>query len=77
MTSLEEKVHEILDNSDFNDLPEEERIRIVKYMREQQILTLYQTLIGYKELTNETWRRKQRAWLDLCVNEYRKEYEGE
>lgn len=77
MTSLEGKVHDILDNSDFNDLPEVERIRIVKYMREQQILTLYQTLIRYKELTNETWRRKQRAWLDWCVNEYRKEYEGE
>lgn len=74
MTSLEEKVQDILDNSDFNELPEEERNRIIKYMQEQQILTLYQTLKRFQELTNATWKRKQGEWLDSCVKLYRKEY---
>ena len=40
MTTLEEKVRNILDESDFNELPLEERRRIRKYRDEQQILTI-------------------------------------
>lgn len=72
--SLYEKVMYILDESDFNDLPIEERRRIGKYMQEQQILTLYQTTIKDKEHTTEAWRRKQMKWLENCVNIFYQEY---
>ena len=77
MTTLEEKVRAILDFSDFNDLPFEERKRISKYMAEQQILTIWQTLLRFPELTNATWKKKQREWLEDCVNQYRRYHEGE
>ena len=77
MTTLEEKVRAILDFSDFNDLPFEERKRISKYTAEQQILTIWQTLLRYPDLTNAAWKKKQRKWLEDCVNQYRKRLEGE
>ena len=72
--TLEEKVRYILDDSDFNELPYEERVRIGKYKAEQQILTLYQVLRKDKEHTTETWRRKIRSWLKGCVDTYYSEY---
>lgn len=72
MTTLEEKVQNILDESDFNDLPIEERRRIGKYMAEKQILTIWQTLLRFPELTNATWKKKQRKWLEVCVDQYRR-----
>ena len=72
--SLKEKVRYILDDSDFNDLPFNERKKICKYMSEQQILTLYQTLLKDREHTTEAWRKKQRAWLKNCVESYYREY---
>lgn len=77
MTTLEEKVRAILDFSDFNDLPFEERERIGKYKAEQQILTIWQTLLRFPELTNAIWKKKQRKWLEDCVNQYRRYHEGE
>lgn len=74
MTSIKEKVNDILENSDFNDLPFEERKRIDKYMLERQISILYMTLMRFPELTNETWKKKQRDWLESSVEFYRKEY---
>jgi hypothetical protein len=74
MTTLEEKINLIIDHSDFNDLPFEERKRICKYLTEQQILTLWQTLKKYPDLTTEAWRKKQRAWLKNCVETYDHEY---
>lgn len=74
MTSLEEKVKNILAESDFNDLPIEERKKIGKYMAEQQILTIWQTLLRFPELTNATWKKKQRKWLEVCVEQYRKNH---
>lgn len=75
MTTLEEKVRAILDESDFNDLPYEERKRIGKYMHEQRILTIWQTLLNHKEHTTETWRKKQRVWLKDCVETYRRNFD--
>lgn len=72
--SLQEKVRYILDDSDFNDLPYEERKRIGKYMLEQQILTIYQMLRKDTEHTTEAWRKRQRAWLKNCVDSYYREY---
>ena len=72
--TLEEKVRYILDDSDFNDLPFEERVRIGRYKSEQQILTLYQVLNKDKSNTTEAWRRKIRAWLKNCVDTYYEEY---
>ena len=74
MTTLEEKVRNILDGSDFNDLPFDERKRIGKYMDEQQVLTILQTLLKDKHLTTDAWRKKQRRWLENCVEQYRRNY---
>lgn len=75
MTSLEEKVQSILEDSDFNDLPFEERKRISKYMAEQQVLTIWQTLLRFPELTNAAWKKKQRKWLEDCVEQYRRRFD--
>ena len=74
MTTLEEKVQYIFDESDFNDLPLEERRRIRKYRDEQQILTIWQTLLSNKHLTTDAWRKKQSKWLANCVEQYRQKY---
>ena len=74
MTTLEEKVLNIIYESDFNNLPVEERKRICKYTAEQQILTLWQTLCRFPEETTSAWKRKQEKWLATCVNEYRRKY---
>ena len=74
MTTLEEKMQAILDGSDFNDLPFEERKRICKYLDEKQILTIWQTLERDNHLTTEAWRKKQRQWLANCVEQYRRNY---
>lgn len=74
MTTLEEKVRDVLDNSDFNDLPYEERKRISKYTQEQQILTIYQMIQKDNGLTTKLWRDKQRQWLANCVKTYREEW---
>ena len=74
MTTLEEKVQYIFDESDFNELPLEERRRICKYRDEQQILTIWQTLEMNKHLTTDAWRKKQRQWLENCVEQYRQNY---
>lgn len=73
MESLEQIVTGIIENSDFNSLPIEERGRIRKYTREQQILTLYQVLIKDKDLTTVAWRKKIRSWLENCIDTYQRE----
>lgn len=67
MTTLEEKVIEIIDFSDFDELPKDERERIGEYMARQQILTLWQVLTRHEDLTTKAWRKKIRAWLENCV----------
>ena len=71
---LYEQVRTILDSSDFNDLPFEERKRISKYTAHQQILTLYQVLSGDKSNTTEAWRKKKRKWLQGCIDSYNREW---
>jgi hypothetical protein len=74
MTTLEEKVVDIIENSDFNDLPFEERKRINKYLSRMQILTIWQMLLKDKRLTTDAWREKQRKWLENCVESHQREY---
>ena len=74
MTSFEEKLQCILDESDFNELPLEERKRICTYRDEQPVLTIWQTLEKDKHLTTDAWRKKQRQWLKNCVEQYRRNY---
>lgn len=74
-TTLSEKVIDIIENSDFNSLPLEERKKFIKYKQEQQILTLWQVLNNYKEYTSPYFRKKLLKWLENCVAEYRKESE--
>ena len=47
-TTLSEKVIDIIENSDLDSLPLEERKKIIKYQQEQQILTIWQVLNNYK-----------------------------
>lgn len=72
--SLMEKVNYILDESDFNDLPLDERKRIAKYCKEQQILDIVQMLEKDKDMTCLAWRNKQLRWLKDCVDTYYSEY---
>ena len=77
MGDLEKRVFAVLESDDFNDLPLEEREKIIKYTAHQQILTLWQVLAKDKELTTEAWRRKQRDWLKNCVRSYEDKYMNE
>ena len=63
MTTLEEKVMAIIDNvsSDFNALPKEERIKIIRYTSEMQILTIWQMMNKDNDLTTKRWRDKQKS----------------
>ena len=74
MTTLEEKVMAIIESSDFNDLPFEERKRISKYLSRMQILTLWQVLNKYSDVVTPAWKKKVRAWLTACVEDHQKEY---
>ena len=76
MTTLEEKVKAIIDNvsSDFNALPKEERIKIIRYTSEMQILTIWQMLNKDNDLTTKRWRDKQKAWLKNCVESHQRDY---
>lgn len=73
MESLEQKVTDIIESSDFNSLPIKERGKIIRYTREQQIITLYQVLIKDKDLTTVAWRKKIRSWLENCIDTYQRE----
>ena len=74
MTSFNERVNRIIEDSDFNALPEAERKKIIKYTSEMQILTLWQVLNGHKNNTTETYRKQIKCWLANCVDTYYKEY---
>ena len=74
MTSLFEKAQDILENSDFNNLPYEERKRIAKYKTEQQILTIMQMIEKDKDYTTRAWKNKQMKWLECVVESYRTEW---
>ena len=74
MTTLTEKVNAIIENSDFNDLPFEERKRICMYLSRMQILTIWQMLNKDKHLTTDAWRKKQLNWLKNCVESHQREY---
>ena len=75
MKNLEEKVTNIINNSDFNNLPFEERKRISKYMSEIQILTLWQVLTSerFKDFRCPRFNSHIRGWLENCVRDYQKE----
>jgi len=74
MDDLEKRVFAILDSDDFNDLPFEEREKIIKYTSIQQILTLWQVIAKDIDLTTAAWRRKQRDWLKNIVKYYENKY---
>lgn len=73
-TGFEEKVKAILESSDYNNLPYEERTRIRKYTAEQQILDLYQIERKFNDLVTPAWKKKVHAWLANCVETYMREY---
>ena len=64
----------IVNNSDFNSLPLEERKRICRYTTEQQILTLVQVIEKDSHLTTKAWREKQIEWLRNIIKDYNSEY---
>lgn len=77
MSKTIDEARAILDNSDFNSLPLEERKRICKYIIEQQILTLVQVIKKDSHLTTKAWREKQLKWLRNVISYYKSEYKTE
>lgn len=73
-TTLREKANAILENSDFSDLPYEERKRISRYMAEVQISTVMEVLDKNLDLTCEAWRDRVSAWLATLIVTYRREW---
>lgn len=67
------RVNRILGQSDFNDLPFEERNRICIYTTEMQVLTLFQLLNYHPELTTTAWRRHVAKWLDNALRDLEKQ----
>lgn len=76
MTTLDEKVKDILENVSigFNALPLEERKRIRKFLSYQKILTIWQMLNKDESVTTQAWRNRQRKWLENCVETHLKEW---
>lgn len=77
MSKVIDEALAIIDNSDFNSLPSEERKRICKYIIEQQILTLVQVIEKDSHLTTKAWREKQLKWLGNVISYYKSEYRQE
>lgn len=77
MSKVIDEAKAIVDNSDFNSLPLEERKKICKYKTEQQILTLVQVIEKDSHLTTKAWREKQTEWLRNIVKDYKSEYRTE
>lgn len=68
---LEERVIAIInDDTEFNNLPFEERKRIRKYL----IRMLYTLITKDKTLTTEAWRDKQLSWLLAMVKAFESDY---
>ena len=74
MSKIIDEEKTIVDNSDFNSLPFEERKRICKYTAEQQILTLLQVIVKDSHLTTKAWRDKQTKWLEEIVRNYKSKH---
>ena len=74
MNKVIEEAKAIIDNSDFNLLPSEERKRICRYITEQQILTLVQVIEKDSHITTKAWREKQIEWLRNIIKEYKSKY---
>lgn len=53
MTTLIERINDIIYDEEFNTLAFEERARICKYLDQMKIQTLYQVLIKDEKLTTE------------------------
>ena len=67
---VRQKVNQIMEDSDFNSLPFEERRKISKYMTQQQILTLWQVIEKYKDYESKVLRDKLRDWLENVIIGY-------
>ena len=71
---LNERINDIINDRSFNDLPFEQRKFICKFLKQHQILTLYQAIHSYPELVCGAYKTKIRNWLEDCVESYEKEY---
>ena len=67
---VRQKVNQIMEDSDFNSLPFEERRKISRYMTQQQILTLWQVMENYKYYESKVLRDKLRDWLENVIIGY-------
>lgn len=67
---VRQKVNQIMEDSDFNSLPFEERRKISRYMTQQQILTLWQVMENYKDYESKVLRDKLRDWLENVIIGY-------
>lgn len=65
-----DQIQKILKNSDYNDLPKEERNRIAKYCSEQKLQILWQVLTSNSNLTCDSWKFEIRKWINSELNWY-------
>ena len=71
---LNDRINNIINDSSFNDLPFEQRKFICKFLKQHQILTLYQAINNYPDLVCGAYKAKIRNWLEDCIDSYEKEY---
>lgn len=75
MAELKERAIAIInDDTEFNNLPFEERKRICKYLHQTEIRMLYTLIEKDKTLTTEAWRDKQLSWLLAMVKAFESDY---
>lgn len=73
---LSEKAKYIIQNSDFETLPAEEKEIISKYMLESKIETVNYMINSHKQDTTERWKQQKREYLLNLINSYNNKYKN-
>ena len=74
MTTLDEKVRDIIDFSDYEDLPDEQRALVKKYMREQKINDYWTIITKYDKYIPQVFKKVLITALTVMVSSYQKDY---
>lgn len=76
MTTLDEQARAIIENvnDDFCAMAYEAQKRIARFTSEMRIAIILRMIYNDSDLTTEAWRKKQRRWLEDCVNDHIKRW---
>ena len=74
MNALEEQIHNIIDFSEFDDLPDEQKSYIRKFMREQKINDYWSIVTKYDKYIPEVFRKILITAIRVMVASYQKDY---